>query len=245
MTVQIDLMVDSGLCRLDQIVRARAWNWKLHWVLQHTSTININYFSIQQDRLLSCAHHLCWFDITLSLREMAPSLLQPDIPSIGVFSGFRKAQVLAKSICTPEDVSELELGQYWTDRTEAMGSPNFKKSTFLKAAWLLTLRCFQPEDLIHMSYDEGLDPESSTPMVFTVRVNPDWDVWSLLGNIEAQEPSALPTSSQSYTDQLSQLGPFLHICTSALRYLTVPEQSLKPSGLVDRDLEVSIHFHVA
>lgn len=166
---------------------------------------------------------------------MAPSLVASNTPSTEGFPGLQNPQTFTKSIYSSKDVSEFDLGQYWTTVQSTVVTQPIKESTFLKAAWILTLRCFQPEEVIQMSYDEGLAPKSGTPIIFTVPVNLDWDVRSLLETLEVEVPS----SSLSYGSQLSQLTPFSSACAAALRYLTIPGPNFVSFSSVNGNLEVS------
>ena len=170
---------------------------------------------------------------------MAPSLAELDSPLRGDFPD-RNALAFTKTAGSSEDASELDLGQFWCSR-ESLVPQSIKKSTFLKAAWILTLRCFQPEELISIEYDEGsaLKSGPSTPMVYTVRVNPEWNVQSLLDALEATEAFAVSSSLPSHGAHLSQLPPSRHVYTSALRYLAAPERYLVPSSSDNGGLEVS------
>lgn len=169
---------------------------------------------------------------------MAPSLVELALPSAENITG-HSVRTITKSIHSSEGVSELDLGQSWSIAHKDMVFQAIKESTFLKAAWILTLRCFQPEEVIHISYDEELAPTSGTSIVFIVRVNPDWDIRSLLEALEVTKCPAEPYSSLSYGAWLSEIPSFRHVRTSALRYLTVPEQTLIPSSPANGNLEVS------
>ncbi|KAJ6120829.1 hypothetical protein N7523_005109 [Penicillium sp. IBT 18751x] len=161
---------------------------------------------------------------------MAPSLADLDSSLRHKLPG-RNSLAVTKTAGSSAEPSELDLGKSWCSN-ENLVSQSTKKSAFLKAAWILTLRCFQPEELISIKYDEGSALESGPgkPMVYTVRVNPEWNVRSLLDAIEATEAFAVSSSIQSYGAQLSQLPPSHHVCTSALRYLAMPEGTLVPSN---------------
>lgn len=169
---------------------------------------------------------------------MAPSLVEQNLPSAEYFTG-HNVQTVTKSIYSPEDVSEIDLGQSWSSAHGAIEPHAIKASTFLKAAWILTLRCFQPEEVIHMSYDEELVPRSGASLVLTVRVNPDWNLRSLLETLEVEKSPAEPCPSIPYGAWLLELPPSRHIRPSALRFLTVPEKTLIPSSLANENLEVS------
>ncbi|KAJ5314437.1 uncharacterized protein N7443_001321 [Penicillium atrosanguineum] len=171
---------------------------------------------------------------------MAPSLAELVPPPVDDVPG-RNALAFTKTAGSSEDASELDLGQFWCSH-ESLVSQSIDKSTFLKAAWILTLRCFQPEEVISINYDEGsaLKFDPSTPMVYTVRVNPEWDVRSLLKALGATEAFAVSSSSQSYGAQLSQLPLSRHVCTSALRYLATPERYPVPSSSDNGALELIV-----
>ncbi|KAJ5884289.1 hypothetical protein N7504_011861 [Penicillium tannophilum] len=170
---------------------------------------------------------------------MAPSLVEQNLPSAEYFTG-HNVQTVTKSIYSPEDVSEIDLGQSWSSAHGAIEPHAIKASTFLKAAWILTLRCFQPEEVIHMSYDEELVPRSGASLVLTVRVNPDWNLRSLLETLEVEKSPAEPCPSIPYGAWLLELPPSRHIRPSALRFLTVPEKTLIPSSLANENLELLV-----
>ena len=167
---------------------------------------------------------------------MAPSLLDSNRSAIESFTGHQTT----KSIYSSEGFIGLELGHYWasTKETKVSVAP-IKESTFLKAAWILTLRCFHPEEVMSLSYVEESNRRSDPPIAFTVRVNPDWDVSSLLEALEMKEFSKVTSSSQSYGARLSDLPQSRHVCNSALRYVTIPDRIFPPSTLLHGKIEVS------
>ncbi|KAJ5836536.1 hypothetical protein N7447_002562, partial [Penicillium robsamsonii] len=114
-----------------------------------------------------------------------------------------------------------------------------KESTFLKAAWILTLRCFHPE-VTSLSFVEEPIPRSDPPIAFTMRVNPDWDVSSLLEALEMKGFSKMTRSSQSYGAQLSDIPQSRHVCNSALRYVTIADRLLTPSTSLDEKIELVV-----
>lgn len=164
---------------------------------------------------------------------MAPSLSLSNIPSTERFLDHQNAQTFTKSLYSSQNVGAIALSHYWTSVQKTIATQSIKESTFLKAAWILTLRCFRPEEVIQMSYDEGSLAEPTIPAIFTVRVNPDWNVQSLLETLE------VPSSSLSYGARLSQLPFPSSVCTSALRYLTSLEETLVPSSSANGKIEVS------
>ncbi|KAL1885141.1 hypothetical protein Plec18167_001798 [Paecilomyces lecythidis] len=130
---------------------------------------------------------------------MAPSLAVSSIPSTESFLDRQNAQTFTKSHYSSETIGRIDLSHYQASVQKTIVTQPVKESTFLKAAWILTLRCFRPEEVIQMSYDEGSTLGPGSPTVFTVRVNPDWNLRSLLDTLEA------PSSSLSYGAQVSQL----------------------------------------
>jgi hypothetical protein len=170
----------------------------------------------------------------LEFKDMAPSLLDSNRSAIGT------GHQITKPDYSSEGFIGLELGHYWasTKETKVSVAP-IKDTTFLKAAWILTLRCFHPEEVMSLSYVEETISRSDPPMAFTVRVNPDWDVSSLFKALEMKEFSKVTTSLQSYGARLSDLPQSRHVCSTALRYVTFPDQILTQSTLLDEKLEVS------
>jgi amino acid adenylation domain-containing protein len=108
-----------------------------------------------------------------------------------------------------------------------------KQSTLLKAAWVLTLRCFHPEEVIGIIYDEGMIPRPDSSIAFTVRVEPDWDIWSLLEVLEMKERGEETISG-------AKLSYSRHVCTASLRYITKSCQLLTPLTSLNGNLEVSL-----
>jgi hypothetical protein len=179
------------------------------------------------------------------IQTMAPSLLDSNRSAIESFIDHQTTE----SVCSSDGFIGLELGHYWasTKETKVSVAP-IRESTFLKAAWILTLRCFHPEEVMSLSYVEESIPRSNPPVAFTVRVNPDWDVSSLLKALEMKEFGTVTSSPQSYGARLSDLPQSRHVCNSALRYVTIPDRLFTPSTLLDETLEVSgslrcIGFH--
>lgn len=167
---------------------------------------------------------------------MAPSLLDSNRPAIESFTGHQTT----KSVYSSEGFIGLKLGHYWaiTKETKLSVAP-IKDSTFLKAAWILTLRCFHPEEVMSLSYVEESIPKPDPPIAFTVRVNPDWDVSTLLEALEMKEFSNVKGSAHAYGARHSDIPHSRHVCSSALRYVTIPDRLLTPSTLLDEKLEVS------
>lgn len=156
---------------------------------------------------------------------MAPSLADSKGLSIEGFTGYRNFQSPTKSIHLFKGAIQLDLGQYWPSWQENKGSRLIKQSTFLKAAWILTLRCFRPEEVISISYDEGLVPRPHSPIGFTERVEPEWDVWSLLERLERKELGEVTGSGA--------------VCTAALRYITESHEPFTSLTSLSGKLEVS------
>ncbi|GAD99012.1 AMP dependent ligase, putative [Paecilomyces variotii No. 5] len=154
------------------------------------------------------------------------------------FLGQQNARTFAKSLYSSQNAGVIDLSHYWQSEQKTMGMQPVKESTFLKAAWILTLHCFRPEEVIQMSYEEGSLTGPTMPAIFTARVKPDWNVRSLLEILE------VPSPSLSYAARLSQLQSPSSVCTSALRYLTVPEETLiQPSsgnGKIDTAIQLIV-----
>ncbi|KAJ5865372.1 uncharacterized protein N7529_007288 [Penicillium soppii] len=168
---------------------------------------------------------------------MAPSLLDSNRSAIESFIDHQTTE----SVCSSDGFIGLELGHYWasTKETKVSVAP-IRESTFLKAAWILTLRCFHPDEVMSLSYVEESIPRSNPPVAFTVRVNPDWDVSSLLKALEMKEFGTVTSSPQSYGARLSDLPQSRHVCNSALRYVTIPDRLFTPSTLLDETLELVV-----
>ncbi|KAJ5899844.1 hypothetical protein N7495_004588 [Penicillium taxi] len=167
---------------------------------------------------------------------MAPILVDTNMPSIESFTSYQNTRTPTLSFYSYGDAIELDLGQYWSGTQDNLVSTPIQESVFLKAAWILTLRCFQREEVTNMSYDEELNLRSASSIAFMVRVNPDWDILSLLETLEMKKPNRVLSSSQSYGAQLSKL----HLCTSALRYLTVSDRLLTTSKSLSENLELVV-----
>ncbi|KAJ6153629.1 hypothetical protein N7470_006588 [Penicillium chermesinum] len=91
-----------------------------------------------------------------------------------------KRIALSRQIQLPRDTLELDI-----DTPGLLGTCTSLHFACLKAAWVLTLQCFQPADVIHFSYE----PDNDCPIVYTVRVDPSWDVQTLLQLIESADVS--------------------------------------------------------
>ncbi|KAJ5628644.1 hypothetical protein N7490_010872 [Penicillium lividum] len=156
---------------------------------------------------------------------MAPSLLHSNRPDSLSHQNTRTFQ----SHFSKHDFIQIYLDQYWSS-ADTLSAP-IKESTFLKAAWILTLRCFQPEEVINMSYEEVIPRSGSSgpPVTFSVRVKPDWDVRSLLETLEVNK-----------SDRVQDSHNYGAVCNSALRYVTIPGPPLAPSTSFNGILELVI-----
>lgn len=162
---------------------------------------------------------------------MAPSLVDSSRLSIeGI--GRQIIPSPTKSIDWFKDAIQLDLCQSWSNWRETLASRSIKESTLLKAAWILTLRCFQPEEVISISYDEGNVPQPNPPIAYTVRVEPDWDVRSLLQTLEMNK-------GHEVTSFGAKPSPSRHVCTAALRYITKFHKLLTPLTSLNGNVEVS------
>ncbi|KAF7628493.1 AMP dependent ligase [Aspergillus flavus] len=163
---------------------------------------------------------------------MAPSLVDSSRLSIeGI--GRQIIPSPTKSIDWFKDAIQLDLCQSWSNWRETLASRSIKESTLLKAAWILTLRCFQPEEVISISYDEGNVPQPNPPIAYTVRVEPDWDVRSLLQTLEMNK-------GHEVTSFGAKPSPSRHVCTAALRYITKFHKLLTPLTSLNGNVELVV-----
>lgn len=161
--------------------------------------------------------------------KMAPSLVE---------SNRLYLQLPTKPIHCFKDAVQFELGQHWHLRQQVSDSVSVRGSTFLKAAWVLTLRCFEADEVISISYDEELDSKAGDSTAFTVRVESRWNVPLLLETLETQEEANVSSAGP----QLSQTRS---VCTAALRYITNSSPSLTALPFLGGKLEVSSPLHQA
>lgn len=157
------------------------------------------------------------------MTRMAPGLVEPS--NLYIHSP-------TDSIDSLRNVVTLESSQSWPLEQESAAFRSVTDSTVLKAAWILTLRCFEPEDVINLSYDRGTIAQSEHSSTYTVRVDPDWDVASLVKTLQSQE-------NEKLTGSESQLPHSRTICTASLRYITNPNRPLTPVPFLGERLEVS------
>ncbi|GAB1192605.1 hypothetical protein APSETT444_001798 [Aspergillus pseudonomiae] len=129
-----------------------------------------------------------------------------------------------------KDAVQLELSRHWPLRQQVKGS------AFLKAAWILTLRCFEPEEVISISYDEESGSKAGCSTAFTVRVEPGWDVPLLLETLETQQKANVSSAGP-------QLAHSRSVCTAALRYITNPSPSLTTVPFLGGKLELVVIEH--
>ncbi|KAJ5362150.1 hypothetical protein N7541_002994 [Penicillium brevicompactum] len=141
---------------------------------------------------------------------MAPSLVESDTLYL---------QSPTKLIDCFKDAVQLELSQHWPLRKQISDTGSVRESNFLKAAWILTLRCFAPEEVISISYDEELGSDAGDSTAFTVRVESSWNVSRLLGTLETQEKANVLGAGPQISHSRS-------VCTAALRYITNTSPSL-------------------
>lgn len=138
----------------------------------------------------------------------------------GVASGqfshtWKDFHILPKRLQLPKDTVELEL-----DTPGLAQTSRSLQLTCVKAAWVLTLQCFRPADVISFSYDDGCQT------VYTIRVDPTWDVQTLLRLIEAAAISE-GQDVRSCGVYASQFPAARNSCTASLRYFDSPQSALK------------------
>lgn len=156
------------------------------------------------------------------MTKMAPGLVESNLYIHSTFN----------STDTPKNVLPLESIQNWSLGQEPLTSSSATDLNFLKAAWILTLRCFEPEDVINLNYDKGTITQSEFSATYTVRVDPDWDVASLLKALQPQENGKLTSSESQFAHSRS-------ICNAELRYVTNPSVTLSSEPFLGERLEVS------
>lgn len=136
---------------------------------------------------------------------------------------WRNPHILLKRIRSPKDTVELELDNAGLKSGSA--PPELAFSCF-KAAWILTLQCFQPTDVISLNYDDGLQT------VYTIRVNPEWDLQTFLQLIQDAEWTK-DANAQSYGVGISREPSILNSCTASLRYFDQPQGKIKQPSTSD------------
>ena len=167
---------------------------------------------------------------------MAPILLERPIPELPQTS--IKSRKCSQSICACKDVVELDLGHCWSRPQETRALTSILDTDLLKAAWILTLRRFRPEDVTTLSYEDDSIPRLKSPTIFTVRVGPDWDVRKLLETLEVQKAGRV--SSKSHGPHIAKHGHSATACTSSLIYATTPGLCLARSSPGSVNLNVSM-----
>ena len=154
---------------------------------------------------------------------MAPSLVEPNTLHL---------QSPTKPIDSFKDAVQLELSQHWPLRQQISDPGSVRESTFLKAAWILTLRCFAPEEVISISYDEEFGSDAGHSTAFTVRVESSWNVPRLIKTLETQEKANVLSAGPQISHSRS-------VCTAALRYITNASPSLTAVPFLGGKPEVS------
>ncbi len=166
---------------------------------------------------------------------MAPILLERPIPELPHISA--KSPKCSQSICACKDVVELDLGHCWSRPQETRALTSILDTDRLKAAWILTLRRFRPEDVTTLSYEDDSTQGFKSPTIFTVRVGPDWDVRKLLETLEVENAGRV--SSKSHGPQIAKHGRSETSCTSLI-YTTTPGLCLARSSPGSEDLKVRV-----
>lgn len=169
---------------------------------------------------------------------MAPILLERPSPQISQAS--IKSPKSAQSICSCKDVIELDLGHCWSRPQETLAPASILGTHLLTAAWVLTLRRFRPEDVTTLSYEDDSTPSFELPTTFTVRVDPDWDVRTLLETLEIQKTGKVSRLFESNGARNAKPGHSATACTSSLIYTTTPGLCLARSSTGSEDLKVSM-----
>lgn len=167
---------------------------------------------------------------------MAPTLLKRPCPEIS--QAPIKYLKSSQSICTCKDVVELDLGHSWSRLRETQALTSILGTDLLKAAWILTLGRFLPEDVTTLSYEDDTFSRFELPAIFTVRVDPDWNVRTLLDKLEVQKASG--ASSECNGTQITKPGYFGTSCTSSLIYTTTSDLCLARSSSGSGNLKVGM-----
>ena len=188
---------------------------------------------------MPCVNHRpeAFFDsLQSTCVTMAPILLErpiPELPQTPI-----KSPICSQSICACKDVVDLDLGHCWRRPQETPALTSISDTDLLKAAWILTLCRFRPEDVTTLSYEDDSVPRLKSPTISTVRVHPDWDVKKLLETLEVQKAGRV--SSKSHGLQIVKHGHSATACTSSLIYTTTPGLCLARSSPGSENLKVSI-----
>lgn len=135
---------------------------------------------------------------------MAPGATRRQFPR--KLSRWKYLSNLPKRVRPPRETVELEL-----DITGLDTGSLADQLVYLKAAWILTLQCFQPREVIQLIF------EADALAVHTVRVDPQWEVRTLLEQIEATNLSE-NHDAQSYRPHSAQASS-RNACTASLRYV--------------------------
>lgn len=171
---------------------------------------------------------------------MAPILLERPCPQISQTS--IKSPKCAQSICSCKGVVELDLGHCWSRPQETQAPTSILGTHLLTAAWILTLRRFRPEDVTTLSYEDDSTPRFEFPTTFTVRVDPDWDVKTLLETLEVQKTGKVSSLFETDGARIAKPGHSATACTSSLIYTTTPGLCLARSSTGSEDVKVSMLF---
>ncbi|KAI2786901.1 hypothetical protein POX_g09297 [Penicillium oxalicum] len=132
----------------------------------------------------------------------------------------------ATTNCCAEDAMELVLGHHWPSAEDVLKPAPGIHTDLLKAAWALTILCFQPEDVISMSYVDPWMPVSQSPLILSVRVNPAWDIKSLVESFQSAGASNSARTTDSYGVRTAKLGQLSDASTAGLIYYGASKQQL-------------------
>ena len=132
----------------------------------------------------------------------------------------------ATTNCCAEDAMELVLGHHWPSAEDVLKPAPGIHTDLLKAAWALTILCFQPEDVISMSYVDPWMPVSQSPLILSVRVNPAWDIKSLVESFQSAGASNSARTTDSYGVRTAKLGQLSDASTAGLIYYGSSKQQL-------------------
>jgi hypothetical protein len=150
----------------------------------------------------------------LTSTTMAPGVTTGNF-SLTLSPCWKDSQILTKPSQLSNDTVELEL-----DTSGLAQSSRSLQLTCVKAAWVLTLQCFRPTEVIGFSYEDGCQT------VYTVRLDPTWDVQTLLRLIEAVTISERQ-DVRSCGVYASQCPTAWSSCTASLRYFDSPQSALE------------------
>lgn len=159
---------------------------------------------------------------------MAPSLLSKG-PSLEDLS-YRSFKAPYSNPQSSLEGIELLLEEQWKGFQAATSQTGVDCSTMLKAAWIVTLQCFQLSDVTCFSYRVD-GPETccsdNEQLVYSHRADPEETLLSFLEQIDRTKPSLTAVAPESYEIQESKKAASQVACNSSIRFI---EQKARPVG---------------